>query len=89
MAAMLVKYGIGEKTRANLIDAVTAYDYAIRQRHARNPRVYHNPFALSLYMEAVDRVTHSMAYDGHTLTQALTENFTDHMLDYLLRKVAR
>jgi hypothetical protein len=86
---MRVKYGIGERTRANLIDAVTAYDYAIRQRNARNPRVYHNPYALSLYIDAIDRVTHSMAYEGVTLTQALSENFTEHMLDYLLRKMAR
>src|ERR1700675_628669 len=48
-------------TRAALTIAITAYDYGIRLRAARNPRVYHNPFALGLYSEAVDRVVASLA----------------------------
>jgi uncharacterized glyoxalase superfamily protein PhnB len=76
-------------TRAALTIAVTAYDYGIRLRAARNSRVYHNPFALALYSEAIDRVVASLAFEGVTLRMALTENFTGHMLNYLLGKVAR
>jgi len=72
---------------AQLTIAVTAYDQAIFIRHCHNAQVYHNPFALKLYLEAVDRTIASLAYEGVTLGQALAENFTEHMLKYLLRKV--
>jgi len=72
---------------ARLTIAVTAYDRAIWLRHCHNSRGYHNPFALGLYLEAVARTVDSLAYEGVTLGQALAENFTGHMLKYLLRKV--
>jgi hypothetical protein len=73
--------------RTNLTIACTAYDYAIRQRAARNPRVYHNPYALSLYMEAIDRTVS----DAQVLSvpNAIRMNFCGHMLTNLLRKVTR
>jgi hypothetical protein len=74
--------------RTNLILTVNAYDYAIALRAKRNPRVYHNPFALGLYLEAIDRVHASLACEGVTLTQALNENFTGHLLKHLLKKMA-
>ena len=35
---------------------VTKYNHQIMRRHLRNPRVYYNPFALGLYLKAVDLV---------------------------------
>jgi hypothetical protein len=73
--------------RANLTLAVTAYDHMIRTRAARNPRVYHNPFALSLYLDAIERVIE----DAETMPMraAISLNFTGRMLNNLLRKAAR
>jgi hypothetical protein len=42
-----------------------------------------------MYLEAIDRVVASLAFEGVTLRMAITENFTGHMLNYLLRKVAK
>jgi hypothetical protein len=76
-----------DMTRAALTVACTAYDHIIFLRAARTGRVYHNPYALGLYLEAIDRVVASLAFEGVTLTQALNENFTGHMRKYLLGRV--
>ena len=81
-----------ELTKANILRtrltiAVTAYDYAIQLRSRRDARVYHNPFALSLYLDAIERVIE--AVETMPLPDALRRNFTGHMLNSLLRKVAR
>jgi hypothetical protein len=74
--------------RSNLTIAVTAYDYSIRTRAARNPRVYHNPFALWLYLDAVGQVVNDVQ-NGIGIEQALRENFVGHMLNYLLRRAVK
>ena len=66
---------------------VTKYNHQIMRRHLRNPRVYYNPFALGLYLKAVDLVIADVIY-GYDLRYALSRNFTDHILNYLLRKLA-
>jgi hypothetical protein len=75
--------------RSSLVIHCTAYDAMIKARAARNARVYHNPYALGLYFEAVDRVVQSLEFEGMTLAQALHENFTGHMLKYLMTKVTK
>ena len=74
--------------RTRLTIHVTAYDYAIRRRSFRNARAYHNPFALPQYLDAVNRVVEAVT-NGIGIEQALRETFIGHMLNYLLRKVAR
>jgi hypothetical protein len=74
-----------EHLRSRLTIALTAYDYSIQARHLRNVRVYHNPFALGLYFEAVDRVIAEMN-SGQSLRNALENAFTGSLLRVLLRK---
>ncbi len=62
---------------------VTKYNHQIMRRHLRNPRDYYNPFALGLYLKAVDLVIADVIY-GYDLRYALSRNFTDHMLNYLV-----
>jgi hypothetical protein len=74
-----------DMTRAVLTLVCTGYDSMIRTRARNNPRVYHNPVALSLYLDAVGRTVADIS-TGQCLRMALSQNFTGHMLSYLLRK---
>jgi hypothetical protein len=66
---------------------VTKYNHQIMRRHLRNPRVYYNPYALALYLVAVDAAIVDIN-SGITVHDALAHNFTDHLLNYLVRKLA-
>jgi hypothetical protein len=74
--------------RSTLTIHVTGYDYMIRQRAARNPRVYHNPHALGLYFKAIDRCVNEVASGGY-ISKALRNNFCGHLLTYLEKRVTR
>jgi hypothetical protein len=44
----------------------------------------YNRFAMGIYLQALDRVEEDF-FDGMTLRQALEENFTGRLLDFLLK----
>jgi hypothetical protein len=68
---------------SKLSHLVTRYD-ANQEKRAR----YYNPYALGLYLAAVDRVIEDIA-KGMSLPDAINNNFNDRLAAYLLKHAAR
>jgi hypothetical protein len=63
--------------------ALIEYDRKELQKSIRNPRAYHNPNALGLYMQAL----HAMSEDltkGRDVRDAIVGHFTGRLLDRCL-----
>jgi hypothetical protein len=66
--------------RETLISLVTQYD------KKQSTKKFYNPYALAQYLEAVDRVVADFE-KGMGLNEALTKNFNDRLLEFLVKKV--
>ena len=64
-------------------------DQLKRSMHPTKRPVYHNPFALGLYREALERAMGSLQFEGVTVEMALAENFTGYLLKALLKTYAK
>jgi hypothetical protein len=67
--------------------ALHRYDRDQRMRSADKTKrpVFYNPFALGLYLEALERAMGSLQFEGVSVEMALAENFTGHLLKTLLK----
>ncbi len=72
--------------REKLVAAVTEYDRKEFERSQRNPRAYHNPNALGMYHDAVDRACEAIQ-QGQDARSALVDNFCGRLLDKVLKAV--
>ena len=77
--------------RSHLSAQLQAYDADQHKRSlsASKRKVYHNPFALGLYYEALERAMGSLQFEGVTVEMALAENFTGHLLKTLLKTYSK
>lgn len=78
-------------TREKIVSALTQYDEKEYQRSLKNPRARHNPSALALYLEALERAENEaaelkgpFAYSDR-LIEALKRNFCDRLLTVVLK----
>jgi hypothetical protein len=74
-----------------LAATLRAYDanQHTRSLHPTKKPVYWNPFALKLYMEALERAMFSLCFEGVTVEMALAENFTGTLLRDLLKTYSK
>jgi hypothetical protein len=81
------RMALEEKLAATL----TAYDLDQHKRSLSpsKRRVYYNPFALGLYLEALERAMGSLQFEGVTVEMALAENFIGHLLKTLLKTYSK
>jgi hypothetical protein len=63
-------------------------DQLRRSLSASKRKVNHNPYALGLYNEALERAMGSLQFEGVTVEATLAENFTGHLLKTLLKTYA-
>jgi hypothetical protein len=61
--------------RSELIHALTAFDAKQAARARKNPRAYHNPYALAQYIARVDDIMWDIA-NGATPHDAICAGFT-------------
>lgn len=79
----------GAPTADRLRAIVTDYDQRVFKRYLRNPRrVYYNPSAGALYLEAVDRAVARMAA-GASPEEALSATFEGHLLGFIQKALAK
>lgn len=68
--------------RHRIIHSLSAYDATQQQRAAANPRAYHNPHALNLYMKSADEAYQSMKA-GMAPADAINNHFVGYVADRL------
>lgn len=72
--------------RERMVAALTALDRRNAARAARNPRAHYSPYALGLYLEAVDRVERMIA-EGDLVPVACNHVFSGPVLKAVLKAI--
>lgn len=72
--------------KMRMVHALTTYDRKQADAHKKNPRRYHNPYAIGHYLHAAD-AAHEEMKKGTSPAEAVNNNFVGHLADHLHKQL--